>query len=90
VVASVVVPVTVPAQLSVAVGAAVTDAEHCPVMFGKVATFATGAMLSVTTTLKLHDAVPQPLTAVKVTAVVQVLQLLMLNIALLYLAGLQG
>ena len=47
--ASVVVPVIVPLQLSVAVGADVIVAEHCPVAATKLATLATGATVSVTT-----------------------------------------
>ena len=41
-----VVPVTLPTQLSVAVGAAVTVAEHSPVTVGKLPTLATGAVTS--------------------------------------------
>ena len=41
-----VVAVIVPEQLSVAVGMAVTFTEHCAVIFGKVATFGTGAAVS--------------------------------------------
>ena len=43
--ASVVVPVTLPTQLSVALGT-VAVAEHCPVTVGNVLTFATGAVTS--------------------------------------------
>src|SRR5439155_735113 len=46
---SVVVPVIVPEQLSVAVGGAVMVAEHCPVTSGNDATLGTGAIVSVTT-----------------------------------------
>ena len=49
--ASVVVPVIVPAQISVVVGA-VKVAEHCPVTEVKVGS--TGGVLSVTITLKLQ------------------------------------
>jgi len=44
------VPVTVPKQLSVAVGA-VSVTLHCPVAFGKLARLGTGAILSVTVTV---------------------------------------
>ena len=43
---SVVVPVIVPEQLSVAVGGAVMVAEHCPVTSGNDATLGTGATVS--------------------------------------------
>src|SRR5678816_995297 len=46
---SVVVPVMVPSQLSVAVGAEAIVAEHWPVASGSVATFGTGAVMSSTT-----------------------------------------
>ena len=39
-----VVPVIVPAQLSVAVGVVVTVAEHVPVTFGNGVTFGTGGV----------------------------------------------
>src|SRR5216117_2266964 len=46
---SVVVPVMVPEQLSVAVGGASMVAEHWPVALGNVATFGTAGTVSVTT-----------------------------------------
>ena len=47
--ASEVVPVIIPLQLSVAVGAEAMVAEHCPVTAAKLATLVTGAILSFTT-----------------------------------------
>src|SRR6266513_2297565 len=44
---SLVVPVMGPEQLSVAVGAVAMVAEHWPVALGNVATFGTGAIVSV-------------------------------------------
>ena len=41
-----VVPVIVPAQLSFAVGGVSDVTEHCAVIFGKVATFGTGGVVS--------------------------------------------
>ena len=46
---SLVVPVMVPEQLSVAVGGVVMVAEHWPVASGRLATSGAGAMVSVTT-----------------------------------------
>ena len=47
---SVVVPMIVPEQLSIARGA-VTDTEHSPVMVGNVVTTGTGAVTSFTITV---------------------------------------
>ena len=47
---SVVVPMIVPEQLSIALGA-VTVAEHSPVIVGNVVTTGTGAVISLTTTV---------------------------------------
>ena len=66
-VGSFVVPVIVPAQLSVVVGA-LAAAEHSPVASASVET--TGASLSLTVTVNEQLEVPHALEAVAVTAVV--------------------
>src|SRR5436309_2064951 len=65
---SVVVPVMVPEQLSVAVGAAAMVAVHWPVALGNVATFGTGAIVSVTTMFCVWlELLPWPSLNVQVT-----------------------
>src|SRR6266498_4246271 len=51
---SLVVPVMVPLQLSLAVGGVLIVAEHCPVTSGKLATLATGAIVSLTVIVCVH------------------------------------
>ena len=60
------VAVTVPAQLSVAVGV-VTVAEHSPVIVGKVTTVGTGAVTSSITTATSFDVAEQGPVAVATT-----------------------
>ncbi len=62
-------PVTLPVQLSVAVGD-VTEAEHSAVISGRYSTIATGASLSKTVTVNVHGELPITFTAVAVTVVV--------------------
>src|SRR5436190_24002062 len=58
----------VPEQLSAAVGAAAMVAEHWPVALGNVATFATGAIVSVTTMFCVWvELLPWPSLNVQVT-----------------------
>src|ERR1051325_10717279 len=65
---SVVVPVIVPEQLSLAVGGAEMVAEHSPVTSGRLATLGTGAVLSLTTIFWVcEEMLPFPSSNVQVT-----------------------
>ena len=65
------VTVTVPPQLSVAVGAVKDVTEHCVVMFANVATTGTGAVTSSITTFCVCVVVfPFPSLYVQITTVV--------------------
>src|SRR6266700_1074025 len=65
---SVVAPVMVPEQLSVAVGGAAMFAEHWPVASGSVARLATGGIVSVTTMFCVwEELLPWPSLKVQVT-----------------------
>jgi len=52
---SVVVPMTVPRQLSVAVSVEETSAEHSPLISGRSATSSAGAVVSLTVTVAMHS-----------------------------------
>ena len=63
-----VVPITDPTQLSVAVGAVSMLAEHSPVIVGNVALLAAGAVTSFTITVCVWvDVLPLPSLYVQVT-----------------------
>ena len=73
-----VVPVMVPKQLSVAVGAEAIVAEHWPVASAKLAALATGAMVSSTTIFWVWVLV-LPLPSSKVQVTVEVPWVLLVN-----------